>query len=46
MVATFISFLPALALYALVDNGTALFGADYVSAGLAGVVNPYPAIFI
>jgi hypothetical protein len=37
-----------LALYALVDNnGTAyLFGAEYVSAGLAGVVSPYPAIFI
>jgi hypothetical protein len=34
-------------LYALVDNGTAyLFGAEYVSAGLAGVVSPYPAIFV
>jgi hypothetical protein len=37
-----------LALYALVDNnGTAyLFGAEFVSARLARVLSPYPAIFI
>jgi hypothetical protein len=36
-----------LAPYALVDNVTAyLFGAEFVSAGLARVVHPYPAIFI
>jgi hypothetical protein len=36
-----------LALYALVDNVTAyLFGAEFVSAGLARVLSPYPAIFI
>jgi hypothetical protein len=36
-----------LALYALVDNVTAhLFEAEFVSAGLARGVHPYPAIFI
>jgi hypothetical protein len=36
-----------LALYALVDSVTAyLLGAEFVSAGLAGVINPFPAAFI